>query len=250
MAKIVLTLAILLVVLNMVTSCPAQENVSAKINKNSEPITKVGDEKPEPKDKQSDNKEEQKEQQDAAAAKPKQPETTPAKAKTEQAEPAETKPVKSEKPEEKPASAKQKKNKPKWTVPFYEKYAKLLEQAVNDEGMVNYKELRRHRQDLRTLLAELAELDRDKYKTWPKEDKIALWANTYNIQMLKIITDNYPIKASRIHLLWWPPTSIRHIKGIWSDYKFIVMDEEFTLSEIDKRFFRKGFNEPRVFFAI
>ncbi len=28
------------------------------------------------------------------------------------------------------------------------------------------------------------------------------------------------------------------------------MDEEFTLSEIDKRFFRKEFDEPRIFFAI
>jgi hypothetical protein len=28
------------------------------------------------------------------------------------------------------------------------------------------------------------------------------------------------------------------------------MDEEFTLSEIDKRFFRKEFDDPRIFFAV
>jgi hypothetical protein len=48
----------------------------------------------------------------------------------------------------------------------------------------------------------------------------------------------------------WGPDSIRHIDGIWDKYKFTVMDEEFTLKEVDQRFFRKEFNEPRVFFAI
>ena len=32
--------------------------------------------------------------------------------------------------------------------------------------------------------------------------------------------------------------------------KFYVMDEEFTLSGIEQRFFRKEFDEPRVFFAL
>jgi hypothetical protein len=36
----------------------------------------------------------------------------------------------------------------------------------------------------------------------------------------------------------------------WNKYKFFVMDEEFTLARIEKRFFREKFDEPRVFFAI
>ena len=68
--------------------------------------------------------------------------------------------------------------------------------------------------------------------------------------ILKIITYNYPIKGS----LWlnpiYGPNSIRHIKGIRSRYKFIVMDEEFTLEEVEERFFRKEFDDPRIFFAI
>jgi hypothetical protein len=50
--------------------------------------------------------------------------------------------------------------------------------------------------------------------------------------------------------LFWPPNSIQHIKGLWDQNKFIIMDEEFTLQEIDQRFFKKEFNDPRVFFAI
>jgi hypothetical protein len=121
---------------------------------------------------------------------------------------------------------------------------------VNDKGMVDYKALKRKRQELQAVLNEFASFDPNEYKLWPKEDKIAFWLNVYNIELLKIIVDNYPIKTTRIHLVFWPPTSIRHIRGIWSDYKFIVMGEQFTLSEIDKRFFRKEFGDPLVFMGV
>jgi hypothetical protein len=118
--------------------------------------------------------------------------------------------------------------------------------------MVDYTTLRRQRLRLKALLLEFNTLDPSEYRKWTKENKIAFWLNAYNIQILKIITDNYPIRSSRILRLYpgWGPNSILHIKGIWSEYKFLVMDEEFTLSEIDKRFFRKEFDDPRIFFAV
>lgn len=138
------------------------------------------------------------------------------------------------------------------TVSFHDKCADVLKTFVDDKGMVDYKTLRRKRLNLRSLLREFDNLDPNEYKTWANEDKIAFWLNAYNIQMLKIITDNYPIRSSRILRLYpgWGPNSILHIKGIWTNYKFLVMDEEFTLSEIDKRFFRKAFDDPRIFFAV
>jgi hypothetical protein len=145
-------------------------------------------------------------------------------------------------------------NEPKLsqTVTFHDKCTEVLKNYVDDDGMVDYKTLRRKRLELKALLQEFDNLDPNQYRNWPKEDKIAFWLNAYNIQMLKIITDNYPIKSSRILRLYpgWGPNSILHIKGIWTDNKFLVMDEEFTLSEVDKRFFRKEFNDPRTFFAI
>ena len=137
-------------------------------------------------------------------------------------------------------------------VSFHDKFTDILKTFVDDKGMVDYKTLRRKRLQLKALLQEFDNLDPNEYRTWPKEDKIAFWLNAYNIQMLKIITDNYPIKSSRILRLYpgWGPNSILHIKGIWTNYKFLVMDEEFTLSEIDRRFFRKEFGDPRIFFAI
>ena len=137
-------------------------------------------------------------------------------------------------------------------VSFHGKCAQILKDFVDEKGMVDYTTLRRQRLKLKALLREFEKLDPNEYRTWTKENKIAFWLNAYNIQMLKIITDNYPIRSSRILRLYpgWGPNSILHIKGIWTDYKFLVMDEEFTLSEIDKRFFRKEFNDPRIFFAL
>jgi hypothetical protein len=137
-------------------------------------------------------------------------------------------------------------------VSFHDKCAEVLKNYVDDNGMVDYKTLRRKRLELKALLEEFDKLDPDVYHSWSKEDKIAFWLNAYNIQMLNIITENYPIESSRFLRLFpgWGPNSILHIKGIWRNYKFLVMDEEFTLAEIDRRFFRKEFDDPRIFFAI
>jgi hypothetical protein len=135
-------------------------------------------------------------------------------------------------------------------VAFHDKCADILREFVDEDGMVNYKALRRRRLDLKRLLEEFDALERSEYNLWSSQDKIAFWINAYNIQMLNIIVENYPIDASRILSIFWGPYSIRHIKGIWTDYKFIVMDEEFTLSEIEQRFFRRQFNDPRVFLAL
>ena len=155
-------------------------------------------------------------------------------------EPAKPEPAKPEPPEPKTQPA----------ASFHDKCADILKNYVSEKGLVDYKTLKRKRIELKNLLDEFDELDPNEYNSWPPEDKIAFWLNAYNIQMLNIIVQNYPIESSRFNRLWWPPTSIRHIKGIWRDYKFIIMDEEFTLSEIERRFLRKQFDEPRLFFAI
>jgi hypothetical protein len=135
-------------------------------------------------------------------------------------------------------------------VAFHDKCAGVLGEFVDEDGMVNYKALRRRRLELKRLLEEFDALDPNEYRSWSSQDKTAFWINAYNVQMLNIIVENYPINASRILSIFWGPYSIRHIKGIWTDYKFIVMDEEFTLSEIEQRFFRRQFNDPRVFLAL
>jgi hypothetical protein len=166
---------------------------------------------------------------------PPTPEPEPPKTQTQQPEPTQPQP-----PKPKPDTAKL----------FHQKCEGILKNYVNEDSMVDYKRLKPKKLDLINLLQQFANLDQSQYNAWSKEDKIAFWINAYNIQMLKVIIDNYPIQSSRIHRLFWPPTSIRHIKGIWSTYKFLAMDEEFTLLAVERRIFRRQFDEPRVFFAL
>lgn len=191
--------------------------------------------------------------QNTEILKPEPSKTEPPKIEPSMPEPNQVEPNEIVPAETKPPTAEPNKVKPIIKVPFYDKYSEILKEFVDDKGMVNYDMLRRNKPELNKLINEPAELDPNKYKSWPTEDKIAFWINAYNIKMLKVITDNYPIESTRMLRILWGPYSIRHIDkntdGIWKS-KFIVMDEEFTLSEIDRRFFRKEFNEPRAFLAI
>ncbi len=135
---------------------------------------------------------------------------------------------------------------------IYDKCADILKTYVNERGLVDYKNLRRKRLELRAVLKEFNRLDPEEYKSWPEPDKIAFWINVYNLQKLNVVTDHYPIKpSSRFHVLYyWSPSSIRHIEAQITKHKFLVMDEEFTFAEIERRFFRREFDDPRIFFAV
>jgi hypothetical protein len=131
-----------------------------------------------------------------------------------------------------------------------EGYAALLRDHVHEDGPVDFSSLHRRRLEIKQVLMRLGELDPNTYAAWSNDEKLAFWINAYNLKMLEIITRNYPIESSWWLRLTWPPSDIRHIAGIWTDYKFLVMDEEFTLAEVERRFFHRTFGDPRVYLAI
>ena len=180
-------------------------------------------------------------------AEPDEPEPTKAEPEPNEVEPTSVEPNNVEPDKVEP-------NEPKlWpATSFHDKCAEILKNLVDDKGMVDYNGLRGKRHELRVLLNEFNNLDPNEYESWPKEDKIAFWINVYNLQKLKVVTDNYPIEpTSRILIILFRGTnSIRHIEGKITGYKFLVMDEEFTFARVEKRFFRGEFDDPRVFFAI
>jgi len=133
---------------------------------------------------------------------------------------------------------------------IFNEYGELLKACVREDGRVDYGALRRRRLDLKPLLMKLGDLDPNAYERWSRDDKLAFWINAYNAKMLDIITRNYPIQSSWWLRLTWPPDDIRHIRGIWTDFKLLVMDEEFTLGEVERRLFQKTFGDPRVYLAL
>jgi hypothetical protein len=174
-------------------------------------------------------------------------EVLPGKKEPDEVEPADFKPNVIE-----PVKTEPDDLKPEPSASFLDKYADILTEFVSDKGLVDYKGLRRKRYELGMLLQEFNKLDPGEYESWPKENKVALWINVYNLQKLKVVTDNYPIKpASRILTIFYRGTNnIRHIEKNIAGHKFLVMDEEFTFAAIEKRFFRGEFDDPRIFFAI
>lgn len=140
---------------------------------------------------------------------------------------------------------------PSTAVLFRDKCADTLRAFVDARGMVDYRQLRRKRFELGLMLEELGKLDPGEYRLWSETDKIAFWINMYNLQKLKVVVDNYPITpSSRILAVYWGPLNVRHIEGKIAGHKFLVMEEQFTLSEIERRFFREQFDDPRIFFAL
>ncbi len=131
-----------------------------------------------------------------------------------------------------------------------EKCNEFFKKYVNADGMVDYKALSRRKIEMGKLLELFKKQDRNEYNSWSNDEKLEFWINAYNLELIKIILDNYPIESNRMMRLFWPPNSIRHINGIWDEHKFIIMEEEFTLRAIDQRFFQNEFNDPRVFLAI
>ena len=158
-----------------------------------------------------------------------------------------------EKPAEEPKAAETKKNQENLSQiqnQLQKEFTKIFADYIDKQGKVNYSKLRRQRLVLKSVTNPIETLKPDEYQKWSKEDKIAFWINTYNINKLKAITENYPIVGSRWLNPIWGAKSIRHIKNQLDTYKFIVMNEEFTFNEVENRFFKDLFKEPRIFFAI
>jgi hypothetical protein len=141
--------------------------------------------------------------------------------------------------------------RPEFETSFHGQCAEILNDYVNESGMVDYKKLKREGAKLTAVLKEFENLDPNEYRTWPREDKIAFWINAYNLHKLKIVSANYPIQASsRFLRVLWGPTDLRHIERKISMYKFLVLDEEFTFKKIENRFFRGQFDDPRIFLTL
>ncbi len=139
---------------------------------------------------------------------------------------------------------------PQTAKPFsYDDLASALK-YVDHDGMVNYKALKGQRDRLDSFCRLIANLDRQKFDKWTRNDKVAFWINAYNALTLKAIIDNYPIKARLFKSLTYPKNSIRQIPGVWDKRQFLVMGQKMTLDQVEHRILREQFKEPRIHVAL
>lgn len=132
----------------------------------------------------------------------------------------------------------------------YATYATLLKSFVNNNGLINYRQLKVKRHLLGKFIRSMNQLKPSVYKNFSDKAKIAFWLNAYNSLTLKAIIDHYPIKSSWTKSLIYPKNSIRQIPGVWDKLKFYVMGKPMSLSDIEHKVLRKKFHEPRIHMAM
>jgi hypothetical protein len=168
-------------------------------------------------------------------------------------DPTETESEKEPETDNPPEQITEEKNQDSYKVTFHEKSSAIFNNYVDDSGLVDYMTLRRMRLELSGILNQYAELPLTEYLKWPENDQTAFWINAYNLHVINIMMQNYPVDAPMILKMIWGPDSTRHIDkkiGGIDNQKFIIMNEEFTLNEINQRFFLEEFMDYRVCFAL
>jgi hypothetical protein len=114
-------------------------------------------------------------------------------------------------------------------------------------GMVNYKNLVNDNR-LDTYLARLSNTDPAGIKD--TNDLLAFWINIYNAFTLKLIIENYPVES--INDLHKGGLVIGQVLGttIWHHEFIKIINETYSLNNIEHDIIRKIFNEPRIHFAL
>ena len=122
----------------------------------------------------------------------------------------------------------------------YSAYEKILNENVNAEGLVNYKNILADHSALDIFIttqiesADISALSDDELK--------AFWINAYNALTLKLIVNHYPPPLGQIRGINW---------GRPWDVKMRAAGREITLNEIEHEILRKWDPiDPRIHFAI
>ncbi len=124
-------------------------------------------------------------------------------------------------------------------------FDELLQQYVDDKGLVNYKGLKSDRPKLKSYLSILE--SNAPQKSWTRDQKLAYWINAYNAYTLDLILEHYPVESIKDI---GSTIKIPFVSTAW-DIKFInIGGKEYDLNNIEHGIIRKDFDEPRIHFAL
>lgn len=114
----------------------------------------------------------------------------------------------------------------------------LLQKYVNSSGRVNYAAMQKEKQQVAEYIMVLQ--NNPPQSSWSKNKKMAYWINLYNAFTIQSILQRYPV------------SSIMDLHGgnIWDKATVKIAGKNYTLNQIEKEILIKGFNEPRVHFAV
>lgn len=121
-------------------------------------------------------------------------------------------------------------------------YARLLAAHVRD-GLVDYKGLKANRMDLDAALRAYADVSEREFAGWTVPQRLAYLINLYNMTVLKIVVDDYPLSSIRKAGGWF--------SGDPFEWKAVsLFGHRISLNLLLRNYIRRDYAEPGVHLAL
>lgn len=122
----------------------------------------------------------------------------------------------------------------------YKAYQQVLKKVIHNDS-IDYMELKHQLPLLEQAQAELRQIRPEAYKKMTQNEQEAFWINAYNMSILKLVVQRYPVKSIRD--VGMP------LIGPWFQNSFEVLGGKRSLRKMEKILW-KEFRDPRARFAL
>jgi hypothetical protein len=126
--------------------------------------------------------------------------------------------------------------------PDYSLWQTLLAKYYDPARGTDYKGLKKDAATLDTLRRSLAQVD---VKALSRPDQLAYWINLYNVSVVGIVVDHYPVESIRDI-----STDLLIRLNVFKKPSVATREGTLSLDDIETDRIRQGFHDPRIHFAI
>ena len=125
---------------------------------------------------------------------------------------------------------------------FLDKYLQKSSDGINKVAYAAVTEA-----DQRTLKNLLQQISNTDPRRWPDNKQKAFWINTYNLTVVSLVLDYYPVESIKDIR---PSFSSLFNAGPWEDKYIKVIGQELSLNDIEHRILRPVWPDHRLHFAL
>jgi hypothetical protein len=106
----------------------------------------------------------------------------------------------------------------------YSAWDAFLKKNVNEVGEVDYQSISKDPKELNDCLAIFAAANPQEITSWPREEALAFWLNTYHGVLIKLVVENYPITSVQKIPSFWGITSFHFGKRVKDQSQYSLND--------------------------
>lgn len=122
----------------------------------------------------------------------------------------------------------------------YKSYGQILQKYARADG-VDYLALQKQQSVLQKIQQDFSAVTEHEYKAWSAEQQKVFWINAYNVNIMQLVAQHYPIKTVRD--LGVP------FFGPWFQHSLSLLGEKRSLRDIEN-LLRDKYADPRAYFAL